>query len=259
MEEDLIYWRHPTLPGIKVEEISGGEGREGKVWLEMARQVYCENGRESYREIGHFHNGAPFLYGEQSRISITHCPGLLAVATLPSTPEVELSGFTRRAALGIDAERADREQTLRIRGKFLSDAELAMIPADDVSMNVLAWTVKEAAYKAALHPGLDFRRDIRIKRMPVLGPPTTVYDPKEFDTSGDDRGFTDTGYGVVEVTLPAASAAADKERAGDHQDGSGSENSDSVVEELKVFSYLSDDFIVSLAFSPQCAKFGKSF
>lgn len=164
MEEDFIYWRHPTLPGIKVEEISGGETRKGATWLEMARQVYCENGRDSYREIGHFHNGAPFLFGEQSRISVTHCPGLLAVATLPSTPEVELGVYSRRAALGIDAERSDRRQVLDVRERFLSERELEMIPADDVRMNILAWTLKEAAYKAAFCEGLDLRRDIAIEK-----------------------------------------------------------------------------------------------
>lgn len=38
METEFIYWRHPSLPGIKVEEVSGGEDRQGNVWLEMARQ-----------------------------------------------------------------------------------------------------------------------------------------------------------------------------------------------------------------------------
>ena len=100
METEFIYWRHPSLPGIKVEEVSGGEDRQGNVWLEMARQIYCENGKDTYREIGHFHNGTPFLYGEQGRISVTHCRGLLAVATLPPTPEVELGVFSERTALG---------------------------------------------------------------------------------------------------------------------------------------------------------------
>ena len=176
---DFIYWRHPTIPGIKVEEITGGENYKGKVWLDMARQVYCENGREAYREIGHFKNGAPFLYGETARISVTHCDGLLAVATLPSTPEVELDSFSERAALGIDAERADRKQVLRIRERFLSSAELSLVPEDDICLNVLAWTVKEAAYKAALTEGLDFRENISIVRMPLLAPPVPVFGPKK--------------------------------------------------------------------------------
>ncbi len=72
METEFIYWRHHTLPGIKVEEICGGENRPMSLWREMAYQVYSENGREVYREIGHFRNGAPFLNGENGRISITH-------------------------------------------------------------------------------------------------------------------------------------------------------------------------------------------
>lgn len=85
METEFIYWRHHTLPGIKVEEICGGENRPMSLWREMAYRVYSENGREVYREIGHFRNGAPFLIGENGRISITHTGRFLAVATLPPT------------------------------------------------------------------------------------------------------------------------------------------------------------------------------
>ena len=179
METEFIYWRHHTLPGIKVEEICGGENRPMSLWREMAYQVYSENGREVYREIGHFRNGAPFLIGENGRISITHTGRFLAVATLPPTPEVDLSEFTERAAMGIDAERADREQVLKVREKFLSAAELEMIPASDVLANVMAWTAKEALYKAAMSEGLDFAKDIAIRSLPKLGPAVPVYDKSE--------------------------------------------------------------------------------
>ena len=39
METEFIYWRHHTLPGIKVEEICGGENRPMSLWREMAYQV----------------------------------------------------------------------------------------------------------------------------------------------------------------------------------------------------------------------------
>ncbi len=229
---DFIYWRHPTIPGIKVEEITGGEYYKGKVWLDMARQVYCENGREAYREIGHFKNGAPFLYGETARISITHCDGLFAVATLPSTPEVELDSFSARAALGIDAERADRKQVLRIRERFLSSAELSLVPEDDLCLNVLAWTVKEAAYKAALTEGLDFRENIRIVRMPLLAPPVPVFDPKEYGLPATTKVLPENYFGEVVIV-------ADEDLP------------------MRLYSYMSDDFIVTLCYSPRCAKFGK--
>lgn len=242
---DFIYWRHPTVPGIKVEEITGGEYYKGKVWLEMARQVYCENGRDSYREIGHFRSGAPFLYGETARISLTHCDGFLAVATLPSTPEVALDVFSERAAMGIDAERADRAQVLKIRERFLSAAELDMIPADDVVLNVLAWTVKEAAYKAAFSEGMDFREDIRIRRLPRFAPPTPVYDPREFGLAADEMTLPEDFYGEVTAVR----------RVADHT-LQGADSASGTT--MRIFSYMSDGFIVTLCYSPRCAKFGKS-
>lgn len=223
METEFIYWRHHTLPGIKVEEVCGGEDRSLKLWIEMAYQVYSENGKEGYREIGHFRNGAPFLVGETGRISITHTGRFMAVATLPDTPEVDLSVFSERAALGIDAERADREQTLRVREKFLSDQELQMIDKDDVKMNVMAWTAKEALYKAAMQEGLDFRNDIRILSLPKIGPAVPVYDKNEFDPIR-------TGEAVVKIE--------DKEYP------------------FVLYTYESEGNLVTLAYSPRCAKFG---
>ncbi|MBD5305803.1 MAG: 4'-phosphopantetheinyl transferase superfamily protein [Bacteroides sp.] len=238
MENDFIYWRHPTVPGIKVEEVTGGDRYSGSLWRDMARQVYCENGKEAYREIGHFSNGAPFLHGDNARISLTHCDGFFAVATLPSTPEVDLKCFSPRAALGIDAEHADRAQVLKLRGKFLSTEEQKMIDADDVMMNVLAWTIKEAAYKAAFIPGLEFASDIRITRLPLLGPPTPYFDKSEFEIKGDKDALPEKFFGEVAVRVKDVDDT-DSERI------------------FRLYSYLSDDFIVTLCYDPKCAKFGK--
>lgn len=182
MEEEFVYWRHKTPVGIKVEEVCGGCRYKGRVWEDMARQIYCENGRETFREIGHYADGAPFLFGEDTRISLSHCEGLFVVATLPPTPEVDLSEFSRRACLGIDAEQSDRVQVLKLRERFLSPRELAMIDAEAVRANITAWTIKEAAYKAAMQPGLDLRTDIRIEEMPEdnkLGSVTVVRESEE--------------------------------------------------------------------------------
>lgn len=226
--EEFVYWRHPTLPCIKVEEITEGEEYAGPAWLDGALQIYGENGKEEFREIGHFQNGAPFLYNSTARISVTHCKGLLAVATLPDTPEVQLTEYSDRAALGIDAERADRRQVLNVRDRYLSPKELEMIPADDIRLNVQAWTVKEAVYKAALTEGLDFREQIHISRMPKFGPPTPVYDVKEF---GD---FGEADYGRAEVIL-----------------------ADGAKREFVLYSYMSDDFVITLAYSPRSSRFNR--
>lgn len=166
METDFIFWRHITPVGVKVEEVSGGEDRSGAIWRALARQVYCENGRYGYRDLHHRESGAPYLEGGEERISLTHTVGLLAVASLPRTPEADLEQFSTRTALGIDAERWDREKVCSLRKRFLSEEELHLVPEDDVRAGILAWTAKEALYKAALMPGLDFRRDLRILSLP---------------------------------------------------------------------------------------------
>lgn len=226
--EEFVYWRHPTLPCIKVEEITEGEEYAGPAWVDGALQIYGENGKEEFREIGHFQNGAPFLYNSTARISVTHCKGLLAVATLPDTPEVQLTEYSDRAALGIDAERADRRQVLNVRDRYLSPKELEMIPADDIRLNVQAWTVKEAVYKAALTEGLDFREQIHISRMPKFGPPTPVYDVKEFGEFGE------ADYGSAEVFL-----------------------ADGAKREFVLYSYMSDDFVITLAYSSRSSRFNR--
>ena len=250
---DFIYWRHPTIPGIKVEEVSGGEHYKGNVWLDMARQLYCENGKEAYRDLGHFRNGAPFLYGESARISLTHCQGLLAVATLPPTPEVDLSTYSNRAALGIDAERADREQVIHIRDRFLSPEELEMIPADDVTANVMAWTIKEAAYKAAFTAGLDFRTQIRITKMPLLAPPTPVFDPTEFHLPATILNDPSPLYGKVEILIDAKAEKADEKTSPELE----KEITQDKIIQFKIYTYQSEEHIITLAFAPDCAKFSK--
>lgn len=226
MEEDFIYWRHHTPVGIKVEEISGG-GRyaDSKTHHALALQIYCENGRDGYREVEHFDNGAPYLDGDPSRISITHTPGLLAVATLPKTPETDLRRFSERTAMGIDAERRDRRQVLDIRDRFLSEKEKGLAAPDDVEGNIALWTAKEALYKAAMTPGLDWREDIFIASLPV---PMTA----EEGPDGKPRfNFTE---GKARVRI------------------------DGQWHDMHLYSYDSDDHRVTLAYSPRAAKFMKS-
>lgn len=216
METEFIYWRHKTPVGIKVEEVSGMETRSGKIWIEMAKQIYCENGVDGYREIGHFPNGAPFLFGSTSRISLTHAGHLLAVATLPKTPEADLSVFSPRTAMGIDAESLGREQVIRVREKFLSDYELSMIPASDVEANIIAWTCKEALYKAGMTEGVDLKKDMEIKKLPRI------------DRNLNQPGKTpELGKAILMGNV-----------------------------EMELYSYESDGYCVTLAYSPKCAKFG---
>lgn len=215
--------------GVKVEEISGGEDRSQAVRIAMARQIYCENGRDGqYRSLLHLQSGAPLLENEETRISITHTPGLYAVASLPKTPDADLTQFAARTALGIDAERADREQVLRVRERFLSDEELALV-GDDLERTIIAWTAKEALYKAALAPGTDWRRCLRIISLPALD---RADEPTPADASG--RPGHTVSVGKAELRIEGREVCP-----------------------MELYSYRSGDHIITLAYSPGCAKYKK--
>ena len=166
---DFIYERFKIPRDIKIETVTGGSAYKGKVWKEIAMQIYCENGKDDFRDIGHFASGAPFIYGEDSRISISHTDGCLAVATMKVSPDSLLSEFTPETALGIDVEKADRDKVLKLRERFLTDEELKIIPQDSVEANIIAWTCKEAMLKAGMDSSIDWRHDIVVTRLPSPG------------------------------------------------------------------------------------------
>ncbi|MDE5552498.1 MAG: 4'-phosphopantetheinyl transferase superfamily protein [Muribaculaceae bacterium] len=221
METDFIYWRHKTPAGIEVEEICGADDKPASVWLQLALQVYGENGKERFRIIDHTDSGAPLLEDSCQRISVSHTPHFLCIAQLPRTPEADLNVFNPRTAMGIDCEKSDREQVLKIRERFLSERELSSIPADNVEANVLAWTCKEAIYKAALTPGLDFRACIELKRLPAI-----------CDHPGPLRADAPSPFGEAVVI-----------------------RADAPDIELTLYSYRSEGHIITLAYSPKCAKY----
>ncbi|MBD5357994.1 MAG: 4-phosphopantetheinyl transferase family protein [Bacteroides sp.] len=225
METEFIYWHHHTPIGIKVEEVSGMDTKSGKVWREMAQQIYCENGPDGYRELGHFANGAPFIFGTSARISITHTGNFLAVATLPRTPEADLAMFNPRTAMGIDAEKLNREQVIKVRDKFLSDKEKQFIPADNLEKNIIAWTCKEALYKACMTEGLDFRNAITIESLP------------EIDRHLNFPGAPEPILGKAHVALPTQAGVQ--------------------IFDMEMYSYESEECCVTIAYSPKCAKFGR--
>lgn len=226
--DEFVTWKHKTYPGIKVNEVFGMDSKSGKVWIELARQIYCEQG-ENYRVIEHFENGAPYLEGYAGRISISHTSHLLVVAALPKTPEVKLDEFNLRAAMGIDAESLNRKQVLKIRTKFLSEEEQLAIPEDNLESNIIAWTSKEALYKIAFKPGLDFRNNIKITKLPTL-----MKDP----VKGSENIL---GEALIKFSPSTESFVQNKECI-----------------PFKLFSYESYGCCVTIAFSPKCAKFGKN-
>ncbi len=125
--------------------------RERKTVAALARHALSDCG-----ELCHLPSGAPYVRNVEASISISHSRQTAALA-------VGLPG----QSIGVDIE-SPREQLLNVASRVLSERELA-IYGSDLHGLLAAWTLKEATYKAAGVPGLDFRRDILLPDVPEAG------------------------------------------------------------------------------------------
>lgn len=190
--EDFIYERSVAPCGIAVEEIYGADDKSAKVWKLFAMQIFSE-AEGDYRSMEHLANGTPVLDGIPQRISVAHTSHHLAVATIPKTPDINLEEVNIRTAIGIDIEDADRRQVLKVASKFLTADEMALLPDATIenpevtTAYILAWTCKEALYKAAMGTAKDWKEDYHINSLPEL--------------AADIKGATPEKYGGATVRL----------------------------------------------------------
>ena len=115
--------------------------REFLTWRAIVRRELGRAIRISYDE-----EGAPVLPDGEAFVSVSHCPGRVAVFLSPE-----------RCA--VDIEPADRDFT-RAASRFLTPSEAVL--ADDPRWPGFAWCAKETLYKYAGHRELDLLRDLRI-------------------------------------------------------------------------------------------------
>lgn len=85
-------------------------------------------------ELQHTPQGQPFVPDSRLHMSITHTCSLVCVA------------INERCDVGVDVERKGT-RVLKVRSRFLNDAEQQFIPAHDAHATLTAWTAKEALYK----------------------------------------------------------------------------------------------------------------
>lgn len=224
--EDFIYQKDKAPCGITVEEIYGADEKSPKVWKLFAMQIFSE-AEGDYRAIEHFENGAPVLDGMPQRISVSHTSHFLAVASLPKTPDNDLAEVNPRTAMGIDIERADRAQAVKVADRFLSPEEFKLlppvgegsdIPEKTVEAYVLAWTCKEALYKSIMGTAPDWKDDYCIKLLPVVADTMAKATPDKF------------GKGSVRL-------------------------SDGKTMEMALSSWRDNGHILTLAFSPKIARY----
>lgn len=201
---DFMYEKEMAPCGVAIEEIYGADEKSAKVWKLFAMQIFSE-AEGDYRSIEHFENGAPYIDGHQQRISVSHTSHCLVVASLPKTPDIDLATVNIRTAIGIDLERSDRAQVLKIRDKFLSSSENTLLPEiaeiekateEDIKQYILAWTCKEALYKAGMGMPPDWKEDYCIVALPKI-----ASDMRSATTEKYGKGIIRTADGEMEMLL----------------------------------------------------------
>jgi phosphopantetheinyl transferase len=95
----------------------------------------------------------PFLPGEQYHFSISHC-GDYAAAIVSKDRRV-----------GVDIE-IPVDKIIRVRDKFLSPQEVAAFGSLDIGQLTMCWSAKEAVFKWDGEGGVDFREQIRLRKIP---------------------------------------------------------------------------------------------
>lgn len=115
--------------------------------------------------LTHDGQGAPMVTGMDVSISITHTVGLVGLA------------WNAHLVVGLDAERIDRRQVIKVRDKFLNAAEQQFIAEDDQAAHIIAWTAKEAIIKAERNSAIDWTEDICLEP-PVAEGGETIFDAR---------------------------------------------------------------------------------
>lgn len=116
-------------------------------WRALLRQMLGN----PYTKIVYDEKGKPFLENEPLQISVSHAGTWAACQIHP------------HLSAGVDVE-SIRPRILRVKERFLSQEELhehASSLSDLRHLTVL-WCIKEAVFKWAAEPGLDFRNQIHI-------------------------------------------------------------------------------------------------
>lgn len=134
----------PTLH-LYIEPIDRRNANAREAEREAIRKIMSElYGSEV--KVEHTPDGAPYIAGARHKISISHCRTTagIVICTDGRTP-------------GLDLETADRAGQLnRVAARFLSPEEMESWVASPLRL-LQAWTLKEAAFKAAERQSADLR------------------------------------------------------------------------------------------------------
>ena len=113
-------------------------------------------------ELRHKEDGTPYVPNSDIHLSISHTPGLVVIAINAKHP------------VGIDVERRG-PRVLRVRERFLNEQEQSFIAADDMNENLIAWTAKEAMFKAVDDPDALLLDDFTVSPFTAVHQGMVVY------------------------------------------------------------------------------------
>lgn len=139
----------------KIEHRAGITRREAERAATAALAQYAFG---SGATVEHHPDGAPYIacdgVPQSVEISISHCR---------TTAVLAVSANGRRIGVDIEQQRA---QLLTVAPRFLSPAEQHAFSTPAQLLE--AWTLKEAIYKAAPRPGVDFATHITLVPAPAF-------------------------------------------------------------------------------------------
>lgn len=156
--------------------IDAGDGKSRREMERNASMSLIAKAFGNDARLDHDDEGRPLVKGcdFDGMISISHCADRCLLAV---TREKEVS-------IGIDTE-TWREQLRRVAARFMTPAEVTVY--DSPALLLLAWTTKEAVYKAARVPGLAFQEIL----LPIPAP-----DGKDFTVTARDIKFKATSVSL---------------------------------------------------------------
>lgn len=137
-------------------------------------------------------SGRPFLHEQTLQFSISHTDHFAAVV------------ISQTKAVGIDVEVVS-VRARRVRRKFLSETEDQLIKRYTLSeqstedhLYTMAWSIKEAAFKALHQSGVDFIHDLPIEKIDV------EKESRNMELGGKARGLKINARFVGSVCLAIA-------------------------------------------------------
>ncbi|MFA7136754.1 MAG: 4'-phosphopantetheinyl transferase superfamily protein [Bacteroidales bacterium] len=179
-EEQLLLLG--SIPNEELEElqlIKNAARRKEKLAVRALLDVIFE---EKFY-LGHHDNGRPFLQNSLIEISISHTSRYACILTHPYE------------SVGVDIEKLSRNFSV-VEKRALSDEERENLSDRDRELHLaIYWSAKEAVFKRMSRSGIDFAKQIFIKKFnpKESGELTAVF----LDKDGDQQEF-ELNYEVYE-------------------------------------------------------------